>query len=211
MPRAGLTRLVVAVAAADLADESGWHELTLAAVAQRLGVRQPSLYKHVESAAALRREVSVLAVADLARVLTAAVAGRSGVDALQSLADAYRRYAHRHPGRYAAGVVAPSAGDAEHVRLAEEIITALGAVLHGYRIDGDDALHAIRALRALLHGFVALEAAGGFALALDLDESYRRVIAGFDAALREQAPRKQEADARRSGTGSRRSGTGSRR
>ena len=48
---------------------------------------------------------------------------------------------------------------------------------------GDDMIHAIRGLRALMHGFVSLEAAGGFAMPQDLDESYRRLVAGFGEAL----------------------------
>jgi AcrR family transcriptional regulator len=191
VPRAGLTPDLVARTAADLADTHGWEQLTLAAVAARLGVRQPSLYKHVESLAALRRAVSRLAVTELQERVTTAVAGRSGTDALQHLAVAYRQYARQHPGRYAASVLAPAPGDEEHARVGDAIIGTLAAVLRGYRIgDGpadESVLHAIRALRALLHGFVALEAAGGYALALDLDESYRRLVDGFDAALRRQA------------------------
>jgi AcrR family transcriptional regulator len=198
VPRAGLTPDRVARAAADLADERGWEQLTLAAVADSLGVRQPSLYKHVASLAALRRMVSRLAVTELGERLMSAVAGRSGTDALQQLAAAYRRYAHERPGRYAASVVAPAPGDDEHARVGEAIIATIAAVLRGYHIgDGsadESVLHAIRALRAVLHGFVALEAAGGYALALDLDESYRRLVDGFDAALRRQAEQPRDAD-----------------
>lgn len=190
MPRAGLTPEVVARAAADLADEHGWPQLTLAAVATTLGVRQPSLYKHVASLAALRRAVSLQAVTELGERLTVAAAGRAGPDALTHLAAAYRNYAHAHPGRYAASVVAPADGDEDHIRAGQGILATLSAVLRGYGIthDSDDALHAIRAFRSLLHGFVALESAGGFALALDLDESFARLVAGFDTALRERAP-----------------------
>jgi len=190
VPRAGLTPEVVARVAADLADEHGWSQLTLAAVATTLGVRQPSLYKHVTSLAALRRAVSLQATAELDDALTLAVAGRAGPDALTHLAAAYRDYAHTHAGRYAASVVAPAEGDTDHIRVSQAVLATLVAVLRGYGItDGsDDALHAIRALRSLLHGFVALESAGGFALALDLDESFTRMVASFDAALRDGAP-----------------------
>ena len=41
---------------------------------------------------------------------------------------------------------------------------------------GDDALHAVRALRATVHGFATLEIAGGFGLPLDCDESFRRLV-----------------------------------
>lgn len=192
MARAGLTPDLVTRTAADLADAHGWQAWTLADVAADLGVRQPSLYKHVASLAALRRAVSLLAVTELGERLSAAVAGRAGPDALEHLADAYRDYAHAHPGRYAASVVAPDEGDSEHVRVSQAVLAQLAAVLRGYGFTGDpaddDALHAIRALRALLHGFVALESAGGFALALDLDESFARLVAGFDAVLRGGAP-----------------------
>ena len=38
---------MIAADAAELVDEIGWEQLTLAAIAARFGVRQPSLYKHV--------------------------------------------------------------------------------------------------------------------------------------------------------------------
>lgn len=198
MPRAGLTPAIVARAAADLADETGWQQLTLASVAQRLGVRQPSLYKHVASLAALRRAVSLLAVTELGEQLTIAVAGRSGDDAVAHLSAAYRDYAHRHPGGYAASTAAPAEHDAELARASDAILQTLTAVLRGYGLtEGPEALHAIRALRAALHGFVSLEASGGFALALDLDESFRRMVAGLTAGLRAIAadPAAQPADA----------------
>jgi hypothetical protein len=49
---------------------------------------------------------------------------------------------------------------------------------------GDDAVHAVRGLRALVHGFVTLETAGGFGFPLDRDESFRRLLATFAAGLR---------------------------
>ncbi len=57
-------------------------------------------------------------------------------------------------------------------------------MLHGYQLSDEDTLHAIRALRAFLHGFITLEAAGGYAMELDLDESYHQMINRFDAGLR---------------------------
>ena len=53
------------------------------------------------------------------------------------------------------------------------------SVLAGYRVKGDDALHATRGLRAIIHGFVSLDAAGGFRLKLDLGESFDRLLAAF--------------------------------
>jgi len=183
VPRVGLSRAQLAVRAAELADANGWDRLTLADVAASFGVRLPSLYKHVESLAQLRRDVSVLGARELLDALTGAVVGRSGTPALRTMATAYREFAERHPGRYAASVVAPAAQDTEHLDVAGRLVALLAAVLAEFGVAGDDAIHAIRALRALLHGFVALEAAGAYAMPLDLDESYRLMVDGCAAGL----------------------------
>jgi hypothetical protein len=59
------------------------------------------------------------------------------------------------------------------------------AILRGYGLEGDDAIHAARAVRSALHGFVALEAGGGFGIPVDLDESYARMVRALARGLRE--------------------------
>jgi len=49
MPRAGLGTAAVVAAGADLADEIGFVGLSMGQLAERVGVRTPSLYKHVAS------------------------------------------------------------------------------------------------------------------------------------------------------------------
>jgi AcrR family transcriptional regulator len=173
---------VVAEAAA-VADELGYDKLTLAVIAERLGVRLPSLYKHVASLDALRKELAALATRELAEALTAAAVGRAGSEALRAVADAYREYGRAHPGRYAATVRAPGPADAGHQAGTEAVLRVVFAVMAGYRITGDDAVDATRALRAGLHGFLTLESAGGFGLPRDIDRSYERFVAAFDTAL----------------------------
>jgi AcrR family transcriptional regulator len=183
VPRAGLSHPVVVAAAAELADEVGFEQLTLAGLAARLGVRLPSLYKHINSVDGLRRDVAVLATGELGEAMAAAAVGRAGADALRAVAAAYRGYGQRHPGRYAATVRAPAKDDAEHTAAAASVLRVVLAVLAGYRLTGDDAVDAARALRAGLHGFVTLEAGGGFGMPADVDRSYPRLIDGFDALL----------------------------
>jgi hypothetical protein len=57
------------------------------------------------------------------------------------------------------------------------------AVLRGYGLEGDDAIHATRVIRSALHGFVLLEAEGGFGLELSVDESFARMVAALDKGL----------------------------
>src|SRR5580765_4427442 len=132
MPRAGLSRAVIAADAAELADEIGWDQITLAAVAARFGVRQPSLYKHITGLAELRRDVCVLADRELHDALSTAAVGKSRADAVHAMADAYRTFAKKHPGLYSATVIAPPPGDTEYEQVAAGIVRTVSAVLAGY-------------------------------------------------------------------------------
>ena len=183
MPRAGLSTESVVDAAVELVDEQGWPALTLAAVAIRTGVAAPSLYKHVRSLEALQQKVSARATAELAQTLTRSVAGRSGEEALRCLADAYRDYALAHPGRYPLTQRVPDPGDPDHVAAGEQAVQAVFAALRGYGLEGDEAIHATRAARSALHGFVSLEIDGGFALRQDVGQSFERLVSALHVSL----------------------------
>jgi len=183
VPRAGLTTDIVVAEASRLADEVGLDRLTLAAVAERLGVRLPSLYKHIAGVDELRRRLAVLAVAGMGDAITNAAVGRAGPDALFAVADAYRVWAHAHPGLYQASLRAPDSSDADHVAAGDAAVGVILAVLAGYGLEGGDAIDATRALRSALHGFVSLEAAGGFGLDRDVDRSFARLVAAVDTAF----------------------------
>jgi AcrR family transcriptional regulator len=185
MPRAGLDDTAVVDAAARLVDADGLDSLTVARVAAMLGVRAPSLYSHVDGLEDLRRRVGARGARELAEALGRAAAGRAGSDALLAVAEAYRAYAKAHPGRYAAAQRSRElSGSDEAVAASGAAVEVVLAVLRGYRIVGEDALHATRAIRAALHGFVLLEAVGGFALDLSVDESFTRLIATLDRGVR---------------------------
>jgi hypothetical protein len=99
------------------------------------------------------------------------------------MADAYRAYARAHPGTYAALQRAPARDDAEAAGAAAGVVEVVLAVLRGYNLDGDDAIHATRIIRAALHGFVTLETGRGFGLPLDLNDSYARLVDVLDRGL----------------------------
>jgi AcrR family transcriptional regulator len=188
VPRAGLSRSIVISEAAELVDEVGWDQLTMASVADRLGVRLPSLYKHIGSLDDLRRGIGLLALAELRDVLASAAIGRSGPDALREVALAYGAYARAHPGRYASTIAAPGPGEVERTELGERVLEVVFAVLAGYGLAGDDAVHATRVMRAALHGFVTLETGGGFGMPQDIAVSYEYLIVTLDESLARWKP-----------------------
>lgn len=165
-----------------MVDADGAAALTLSGLAKHLGVAPPSLYNHVDGLDELRRAVALRAIGELAAALRTAVMGRSGPDALRSAAAAFRAYAVTHPGRYALTTrAAPE--DAEYAAASMEPVEPVLAVLRGYALEGDEAIHAARMLRAALHGFVALELTGGFGLDVDVDESFAWLVDGLADAL----------------------------
>ncbi|BEL03834.1 TetR/AcrR family transcriptional regulator [Actinoplanes sichuanensis] len=183
MPRAGLDPATVIEAGAALADEIGFEKLTMGLLADRLGVRTPSLYKHVDSLEALRRGITLQAMRDFRDAVARVAVGRAGPGAVRAFADAYRRWAVAHPGRYASAVRAPEAGDEEHRRLSNEVMQIMYDVLAGFELRGTHAVDAARVLRSSLHGFATVEAAGGFGLPRDVDRSYRFLIDTIIAGL----------------------------
>jgi AcrR family transcriptional regulator len=167
-----------------MADERGLAGLSLADLASQLGVRPPSLYNHIPSIAALHRDLAVLGLRELGARLARAAVGKAGDAAVVALGEAYRAFAQERPGLYAATQQVPASGDVEWGAEAAEVVGIVGATLESYGLHGDDAIHAIRAIRSLLHGFATLEVQGGFGIPLDLDESFHRLLGIFIAGLR---------------------------
>ena len=189
MPRAGLGAASVTEAGADLVDEVGFDRFSMGLLAERLGVKPPSLYKHVANQADLAHRIAVLAMGELADAIRDAIQGRAGTEALLAGAQAMRRYVLLHPGRYAAGNAALITGpDDPLLAASERVIDSWAAMLHGYRLDPDQQTHALRMLRSLLHGLASLEALGSFQRSTDLDDSVHWMLGFLDQGLRAGRP-----------------------
>ncbi|WP_369392695.1 TetR/AcrR family transcriptional regulator [Streptomyces sp. CG1] len=193
MARAGLTADRVVAAAAELADEAGFDNVTLTALARRFGVKDASLYSHVRGLADLRTRLALYAGGELIDRIAVAVAGRAGKDALAAFASAYRSYALEHPGRYAATQIRIDqsllAGSPEMRRTAE--ITY--GMLRAYGLEEPDLTDAVRLLRSTFHGYCALESAGGFGADRDVQASWDKAIDALHLALTHW-PREAEKD-----------------
>ncbi|WP_369218265.1 TetR/AcrR family transcriptional regulator [Streptomyces flavofungini] len=190
MVRAGLTADRVTLAAAELADEIGLEQVTMARVASRLGVKDASLYSHVRGLEDLRGRIALLAADEKTLRIAEATVGRAGKEALVAYADAWREYAHRHPGRYTATQIRlridPELAErAEGPRRAVELTYGM---LRGYGLAEPDLTDAVRLLRSTFHGFVALEAAGGFGHARAPQRSWERALDALHATLEHWPP-----------------------
>ncbi|MEU9888717.1 TetR/AcrR family transcriptional regulator [Sphaerisporangium sp. NPDC051011] len=188
MARAGVTAERLTQAAAELADEIGFHNVTVSELARRFGVKPAALYSHVKDVRDLRVRVAALALAELADKAAAALAGRAGKDALVAFANTYRDYAKEHPGRYAAMQIdldPETAIASAAIRHAE----MTRAILRGYGLPEPDQTDAVRMLGSVFHGYVTLETGGRFRThPRDVDASWARTLDALDTLLRNWEP-----------------------
>jgi AcrR family transcriptional regulator len=172
--------------AVDLAEASGGvDELTLTALAAELDVRVPSLYNHIDGLDGLREDLALLTGRRLLAEILQAAFGKTGAEALRAMAQAYRDFALRNPAIYPLTTVAPEPEQVELTALAQEWLQLLLLTVASLGLMGDEALHAIRAFRSMLHGFVSLESGGGFKMGLDRDESFDYLVSGFISCIGE--------------------------
>ncbi|WP_062648848.1 TetR/AcrR family transcriptional regulator [Streptomyces maremycinicus] len=187
MPRVGLTTDRLVEAAAELADEVGFDKVSISALARRFGVKDASLYSHVRNLRELRTRLALLVGGEMIDRIAVAVVGLAGKEALVAFAGAYREYALRHPGRYAA----------TQIRIDEELDRELAAaspvprrtaeitygMLRAYGLDEPDLTDAVRLLRSTFHGYCTLEAGGGFGAPRDVQRSWDKAIDALHTAL----------------------------
>ena len=184
MARVGLTAERLARAGAELADEVGFDQVTVSAVARRFDVKVASLYSHLKSSQDLKTKIAMLALEELADRAADALAGRAGKDALIAFANVYRDYAWEHPGRYAAAQMrldresAVASAGVRHAQMTR-------ALLRGYDLTEPDQTHAVRLLGSVFHGYIGLELGGAFShSAPDTQETWSGVLVALDALLR---------------------------
>jgi len=141
-------------------------------LADRLGIRAPSIYKHLRDKRALE---DALISAGFAEQATAFERALEGDDPLGGMARAYRRFARRNPHLYRLMTDRPLRRD----RLAPGVEErAVGPVVTAVGGDRDAA----RAVWAFAHGMVILELNGRFPPRAHLDAAWERGLAAFRPA-----------------------------
>jgi AcrR family transcriptional regulator len=184
-PKVGLELNAILAVAGEIADLQGMQEVTLANLAKKLGIRPPSLYNHFDGLGGLRKKMAIYGLNRLYEELVQAAIGVAGDDAVLSISKAYVDFARRHPGIYEATLMAPDMEDDDVQQAGAKVVELSVRVLQDFHLKDERALHAVRGLRSILHGFSSLEQRGGFKMALDLNESLEMIIRAFINGMRE--------------------------
>jgi AcrR family transcriptional regulator len=166
-PMSARQQEIVGVARVLLTGE-GVEALTLGRVAQALGIKPPSLYKHFSS----KRALEAVLIAEGMRMWAGAL--ESPDPTLAGIAVAYRRFARENSELYRLMTDRPLPRE-----LLPEGLEARAAA-PVLRAAGDPDL--ARAVWAFAHGMVVLELAGRFPPDAELEHAWAKAVAAFSAA-----------------------------
>ncbi|WP_053365041.1 TetR/AcrR family transcriptional regulator [Bacillus sp. FJAT-27245] len=169
--------------AAELADRKGFEEVTLANLAKELKIKPPSLYNHIDGLPGLKKELAIYGINNLYEVLKDSRKTLLEKDAVLALSLGYVGFARKHPGLYEATFNAPDPTDPEVQEAGSKIVGLVLESLESIPLGEEEALHAVRGLRSMIHGFCSLEQKGGFGLNLSLDTSLSFMVEAFVAGI----------------------------
>jgi len=169
-------------AAVELVRETGLGNLTINLLAKRLGVRPPSLYNHLSGIKELQEKVVAFCLQSLEATIRDAAVGKSGSEALLSVAEAYREFALENSELYKSMLMFPGSADPDVNEAGTSFARTIVQVLEVYGLSEEDKMHHVRGFRSLVHGFVSLEEVGFFKSG-DRDKSFRLLVNGFISTL----------------------------
>jgi AcrR family transcriptional regulator len=167
-------RQIIAVAR-ELVERDGADALTMRRLADAVGIKAPSLYKHFPDKSAVETALIGLALDEMAVALETAEAGFPG--SLPDLAAAYRRYALAHPHLYRLAHDRPL----DRATLPEGVEDRASAPL--FRAAGGDE-NVARATWAFAHGMIVLELNHRFPPGTDLSLAWATGADAFSAGPR---------------------------
>jgi AcrR family transcriptional regulator len=154
--RIGLNREHVFAGALTMADEVGLHNLTIAALAGRLGIQRQSLYAHVGNRDTLIQDIRIHHFRAIAALLTAATADRDRAEALRALVTVSVSYELKHRGAFTTTGTPPSADEVELWAATKNVMQPVFDVLAAYDVTDDAATVWFRAFWAMVVGYTTL-------------------------------------------------------
>ncbi|MGM9951253.1 MAG: TetR/AcrR family transcriptional regulator [Lysinibacillus sp.] len=172
MPRrAKIDMEIILQKATEMIDDKGPDHLSFSLLATELGIRPPSLYNHVSSLDDLKQLLAIRGLKGLYESMLHAGIGKSGDEAIHAISMGYVQFVRTHPGLYMAATRIPHSLNEEFEHHQQAILLLVLRILETYELSEEMAIHIVRGLRSILHGFTSLEQIGGFGMPLDIDQS----------------------------------------
>jgi AcrR family transcriptional regulator len=172
----GVTKESVIRTASDIADSDGLGGVSLKAVAERLGIRTPSLYNHIVSLDDLLRDAAHAGMRTMNESMTQASVGVSGLAALKAVGTAYFGYVISHPGIYEIIQWANWHGNDETSSLFGTYRALVARIVESFDLKGKKKDVSVNLALSVMHGYSTLNVGAAFA-------NPKKATAGLTEAL----------------------------
>lgn len=179
-------------AARGLIERDGVEQLSLGTLANELGIKPPSLYRHVDSKSALLRLVNERTLRDLFAAYDAALrkAGESSEEKLWAVFRAHRKFARANPVTYLQAFASSAPGQRGDEQTLVQWVLPVQAIMAGVAGKAN-SLAALRGALALVHGFVSLELNHQFQRGGDVTEAFEAAVESYLLGWREKVKHKK--------------------
>lgn len=192
--RAKIDLEIILQKSTEMIDKNGLDYLSFSLLAKELEIRPPSLYNHVNSLDDLKQLLAIQGLKGLYEYMLHAGIGKSGDEAIHAISRAYVEFVRKHPGLYMAATRIPHSLNEEFAHHQQAILQLVVRVLEIYELSEEVAIHIVRGLRSILHGFTSLEQMGGFGMPLDIDQSLTILINTFVEGIHSISRREKNND-----------------
>ena len=171
--KVGLDKNTIIEAAANMADEIGVANVTLKVLAEELGIKSPSLYKHFSGGLdEVNKEMILYGWRILEADVTTAAIGKSHDDAIKAICFAYRKFVTEHKGVFEVMQWYNMYQSEEHLQASQGVISVIFRVLDAYGVTATQKVHIVRMLRGFLQGFSTIESHGGFGDSTPINDTF---------------------------------------
>ena len=156
------TKEAVIKATSDLADEKGLNNVSLKAVAQKLNIRTPSLYNHIESLDNLLLEVAHNGMRDMNERMMKIAVGKIGKEAIKLVSIEYLNYMIEQRGVYETIQWAVWHGTEETATIFNNYLSLLTTLIQSCSLNKDKTLEILNMLTGIIHGYTTLQLGNAF-------------------------------------------------
>lgn len=171
--RTGLKRDDIIKIAADIADANGIADVTFKKLADILGIKPPSLYKHFSGGLdELHTEIMLYGWRLMDGEITQAVIGKAKDDAVIALCYAYRKYVLKHKGLYEVMQWYNMYESEKHRQVSAGAVDVMYRALASYELTEEQKVHTVRLIRSFLQGFSTIEVNVGKDYPVPLTDSF---------------------------------------
>ena len=176
MSRNGLTKDIILQTATQIIDKDGKENLSLKVLAEKLGVRSPSLYNHFNSLSDLYSSLMLYGWKQLEHIVIQAAIGKAKDDAIKSMCEAYLDYAMQHIGLFEIMQSYSKYTSTEAENATKGLVETIKQVLSAYKLSEENKVHTIRLFRSFLQGYVSLVSFDSFGEMVSIKKSFEIAI-----------------------------------